>query len=111
MTQFIDQHKHEFGVEPICRTLQLAPSSYYAAKSRPPSKADARIAEVGGLDGEAARLTEDSPVEPFTGRCDGSTGHCRGPVSGPANKDRGSQALEEDRTQLHVEHVLPLRRR
>ena len=37
MTQFIDAHKHEFGVEPICRTLQVAPSSYYAAKSRPPS--------------------------------------------------------------------------
>lgn len=37
MTQFIDQHKHEFGVEPICRTLQVAPSSYYAARSRPPS--------------------------------------------------------------------------
>jgi len=37
MTQFIDQHKHEFGVEPICRTLQVAPSSYYSTKSRPPS--------------------------------------------------------------------------
>jgi putative transposase len=37
MTQFIDQHEHEFGIEPICRTLQVAPSSYYAAKSRPPS--------------------------------------------------------------------------
>lgn len=37
MTQFIDQHKHEFGVEPICRTLQVAPSSYYAARSRQPS--------------------------------------------------------------------------
>ena len=37
MTQFIDQHKAEFGVEPICTTLQVAPSSYYAAKSRPPS--------------------------------------------------------------------------
>jgi putative transposase len=37
MTQFIDAHKHEFGVEPICRTLQVAPSSYYAVKSRRPS--------------------------------------------------------------------------
>lgn len=25
------------GVEPICRALQVAPSSYYAAKTRPPS--------------------------------------------------------------------------
>jgi putative transposase len=34
---FIDTHRDEFGVEPICRTLQVAPSTYYAAKSRPPS--------------------------------------------------------------------------
>src|SRR5699024_2867026 len=25
------------GVEPICRVLQVAPSTYYAAKKRPPS--------------------------------------------------------------------------
>lgn len=37
MITFIDVHKHEFGVEPVCRTLQIAPSSYYAAKVRPPS--------------------------------------------------------------------------
>ena len=31
---FIDEHRDEFGVEPICTTLQLAPSTYYAAKKR-----------------------------------------------------------------------------
>jgi putative transposase len=35
--RYIDAHKAEFGVEPICRVLQIAPSTYYAAKSRPPS--------------------------------------------------------------------------
>jgi hypothetical protein len=35
---FIDEKRSEFGVEPICRELQVAPSSYYAAKARPPSK-------------------------------------------------------------------------
>jgi putative transposase len=34
---YIDAHKEEFGVEPICEVLQFAPSTYYAAKSRPPS--------------------------------------------------------------------------
>ena len=39
---YIDEHKHEFGVEPICATLsaagtQIAPSTYYASKQRPPS--------------------------------------------------------------------------
>ncbi len=31
---FIDEHRCEHGVEPICRALQVAPSSYYAAKRR-----------------------------------------------------------------------------
>lgn len=31
---FIDEHRDEFGVEPICRVLQMAPSTYYAAKLR-----------------------------------------------------------------------------
>ena len=30
---FIDEHR-EFGVEPVCKALQVAPSSYYAAKRR-----------------------------------------------------------------------------
>jgi putative transposase len=31
---FIDEHRAGYGVEPICRALQVAPSSYYAAKKR-----------------------------------------------------------------------------
>jgi len=34
MVAYIDGHRDEFGVEPICRALQVAPSSYYAAKQR-----------------------------------------------------------------------------
>jgi putative transposase len=34
---FIDEHRDEFGVEPICTALQVAPSTYYAAKRRAPS--------------------------------------------------------------------------
>jgi len=37
MTRFIDAYRDRLGVEPICRTLQVAPSSDYAARSRPPS--------------------------------------------------------------------------
>jgi len=32
---YIDEHRDEFGVEPICEVLQVAPSTYYAAKKRP----------------------------------------------------------------------------
>lgn len=45
MSTFIDDHKATFGVEPICRTLAITPSSYYAAKTRPPSARAVRDAE------------------------------------------------------------------
>jgi putative transposase len=38
MTAFIDEHKHKWGVEPICRVLPIAPSTYYTAKKRPPAQ-------------------------------------------------------------------------
>ena len=34
MVHYIDAHRDEFGVEPICKALQVAPSTYYSAKSR-----------------------------------------------------------------------------
>ena len=54
---YIDAHRHdvvdgrEVGVEPICAVLkkagiQIAPSSYYAAKNRPPSVRAVRDGEL-----------------------------------------------------------------
>lgn len=48
---FIDEHRQEHGVEPICRALeetpaQIAPSTYYAAKTRPPSDRQLRDQEL-----------------------------------------------------------------
>ena len=42
VVEFIDAHRDRFGVEPICRVLTehgcgIAPSTYYAAKTRPAS--------------------------------------------------------------------------
>jgi putative transposase len=34
IVDFIDAHRDEFGVEPICNVLQFAPSTYRAAKRR-----------------------------------------------------------------------------
>jgi putative transposase len=34
MVDYIDGHRDEFGVEPICKVLQVAPSTYYAAHQR-----------------------------------------------------------------------------
>jgi putative transposase len=43
----VDKYRHELGgVEPICRVLAVAPSSYHAAKSRPPSRRAVRDEEL-----------------------------------------------------------------
>jgi putative transposase len=52
LVDYIDQHRGRFGVEPICTVLreagvQIAPSTYYAAKTRPPSARAVRDAELG----------------------------------------------------------------
>ena len=44
MVDYIDAHRVEFGVEPICNALQVAPSTYYATKSRPVSARSLRDA-------------------------------------------------------------------
>ncbi len=46
MIAYIDEYKAEHGVEPICSELQVAPSTYYAAKSRPPSARTIRDATM-----------------------------------------------------------------
>jgi putative transposase len=38
MIAFIDEHKMRWGVEPICRVLPIASSTYYAFRKRPPSQ-------------------------------------------------------------------------
>jgi putative transposase len=44
MVAFVDAHRQEYGVEPICAELPIAPSTYYEAKSRErdPSRLPAR---------------------------------------------------------------------
>ena len=55
MSRVVDAHRDEFGVEPICRVLDLAPSSYYAVKARQrdPSK---RAVRDQALLGEIRRV-------------------------------------------------------
>jgi putative transposase len=43
---FIDAYRDRFGVEPICRVLQMAPSTYWSAKRRPPSARSIRDEEL-----------------------------------------------------------------
>ncbi len=44
MTRFVDEHRKEHGVEPICEQLPIAPSTYYEHKhrEREPDRCSAR---------------------------------------------------------------------
>lgn len=53
---FIDRNKGCWGVEPICRVLQVALSTYYAATTRPPC---ARRRRDEGLQAEIRRVWDE----------------------------------------------------
>jgi len=57
MTSFIDTHREHRGVEPICTTLQVAPSTYYAARRRQPSP---RELEDQGFKAEICRVHQEN---------------------------------------------------
>jgi putative transposase len=59
---FIDAHRGQFGVQPICRVLAghgvaIAPGTYYAARKRP---APARAARDAWLTAEIKRVYKDN---------------------------------------------------
>ncbi len=54
---FIDAHRERFGVEPICRVLQFAASTYWSAKRRGPS---ARALRDEALKARIARVHADN---------------------------------------------------
>jgi len=59
---FIDQHRKQFGVEPICRQIQIAPSSYYEHKAREhtPERLPARIKRDRILEHDIQRVWEEN---------------------------------------------------
>ena len=46
MIAYIDANRDRFGVEPICKVLPIAPSTYHAARHRPPSARRRRDTEL-----------------------------------------------------------------
>ena len=46
IVRFVDESRAEFGVEPVCAALQVAPSTYWSAKRRPPSARSERDAAM-----------------------------------------------------------------
>ena len=62
MTEFIDEHRKVYGVEPICRVLPIAPSTFYEEKAREadPSRLPARANRDAFLGGEIRRVWEEN---------------------------------------------------
>jgi transposase InsO family protein len=65
MVSFIDAHRDEYGVEPICRQLPIAPSTYYEhkARRRVPERRPPRARRDAALEPEIRRVwTENFKV-------------------------------------------------
>ena len=62
MMAFIDQHRSEYGVEPICRQLPIAPSTYYARRRQQaePHLRSSRAQQDDVLRAHIRRVWDDS---------------------------------------------------
>jgi transposase InsO family protein len=62
MIAFIDENRDEYGVEPICRTLPIAPSTYHAhdARRRHPERAPPRVVRDAALTPEIQRVYDEN---------------------------------------------------
>jgi putative transposase len=62
MVSFIDQHRAEYGVEPICAQLPLAPSTYYERKAREaePERAPPRVRRDVEISQEIQRVWDEN---------------------------------------------------
>lgn len=62
MVAFIDDHRSEYGVEPICRVLPIAPSTYYTHKAieADPERASARARRDAALRPEIRRVWREN---------------------------------------------------
>jgi putative transposase len=62
MIAFIDEHRAVYGVEPICRVLPIAPSTYYAhaARRADPKRLPARARRDAALMIEIRRVSEEN---------------------------------------------------
>jgi hypothetical protein len=62
MIGFIDEYRSAHGVEPICKTLPITPSMYYAAKAveRTPNRTSPRSKRDAGLKEVMGKLWKDN---------------------------------------------------
>ena len=66
MIAFIDEHRAAYGVEPICKALQIAPSTYHAHAARRPIR-----------HALSARAQRDAALKPTSSACATRTSRLR----------------------------------
>ena len=74
MIGFIDDHREVYGVEPICKVLPIAPSTYraQAARRRDPATLPARALRDAALMPEIERVFEENSASMACARSGGS---------------------------------------
>ena len=62
MKEFIDQHRDVYGVEPICKVLPIAPSTYslHAAREADPAQRSARAQRDERLCGQIQQVWDEN---------------------------------------------------
>ena len=62
MVAFIDDHRDDYGVEPICTQVPIAPSTYYEHKRRQadPVRLPARARRDAWLSEQIRRIWQDT---------------------------------------------------
>ena len=89
MMAFIDDHRDAYGVEPICKVLPIAPSTYHAhaARRADPPALSARARRDEALTTEIQRVCEENFGSTACARSGGS---CAAKAStSPAARSRG----------------------
>ena len=81
MVAFTDDHRADYGVEPICAVLPIAPSTYYAAKAR---RADPALRSVRAQDAPCGRRPTRRSA-PRSNGCGTRTARSMGPRRSGSN--------------------------
>jgi putative transposase len=72
MKAFINQHRDVYGVEPICKVLPIAPSTYYlqVARESDPAQRSARAQRDERLCGQIQQVWDENlQLTRFGGNC------------------------------------------
>jgi len=105
MTAFIEHHRDRFGVEPICRVTESAPSTYYAARHREPSRRALRDEHLKDEIKPCAQTELRRQRSPQDLEAAQPRGHHRGTLHGSTSHTRTGAAWRKARQDDHHDHA------